>query len=291
MDRGWRRVTKESRCPICGRPDWCLLAGARHDPTAAICARVESQKRCGDAGWLHHLRADHAWNKPRRRTIAVSTPAANVQDFEALANRYAATVHRRALDELSDELGVSATSLMHLGIGWSAEARAWTFPMRAPAGGITGIRLRLTNGRKLSVRGGKERLFIPDELSGDGPLLVAEGPTDTMAALDLGFDAIGRPSCTGGTRHVVDFVQLNNTKDVVVVADGDEPGRIGAGKLASVLAAYVETVKTILPPPGIKDLRAWRRAGATESVVAAAIDNAPAWPLVIRISRGGRAHV
>ena len=48
----WQRVTKSCRCPVCGRPDWCLIAA---DGTAAICARVQSGKRCGEAGWLHRL--------------------------------------------------------------------------------------------------------------------------------------------------------------------------------------------------------------------------------------------
>jgi 5S rRNA maturation endonuclease (ribonuclease M5) len=159
--------------------------------------------------------------------------------------------------------------------------------MRAPAGGVVGIRLRLASGRKLSVRGGHERLFVPSELTGSGPLLIAEGPTDTAALLDLGFDAIGRPNCSGGTRHVVDYLQLNGVHDVVVVADGDEPGRIGAEKLARILTAYVEDVRVIAPPAGIKDARQWKRMGATHDVITATIGNARWRPLVVSIRRRG----
>lgn len=43
-------------CPICGKPDWCLVN--RDDPTnpsSVICPRVETgaEQRIGDAGWLH----------------------------------------------------------------------------------------------------------------------------------------------------------------------------------------------------------------------------------------------
>lgn len=51
----WLRVTRHRPCPICGRPDWCLFVGSPTSPEAVICARVESGKRCGEAGWLHQL--------------------------------------------------------------------------------------------------------------------------------------------------------------------------------------------------------------------------------------------
>ena len=54
----WKRVSKRRPCPICQRPDWCLYDGPENDPTAVICARVESYKCCGEAGWLHRLHDD-----------------------------------------------------------------------------------------------------------------------------------------------------------------------------------------------------------------------------------------
>ena len=50
----WFRVSKRNRCPVCDKPDWCLLS---EDGKAAICARIESGKPAGNkgAGWLHKL--------------------------------------------------------------------------------------------------------------------------------------------------------------------------------------------------------------------------------------------
>jgi len=50
----WLRVSKRNRCPVCDKPDWCLLS---EDGKAAICARIESGKPAGNkgAGWLHKL--------------------------------------------------------------------------------------------------------------------------------------------------------------------------------------------------------------------------------------------
>jgi hypothetical protein len=188
------------------------------------------------------------------------------------------------------DLGVSAHGLKRLGVGWSAEHRAYTFPMRAPSGRVVGIRLRLRDGRKLSVRGGHEQLFVPQALAICGPLLIAEGPTDTAAILDLGFDAIGRPSCTGGTRHVIDYCKIHLPTDVVVVADNDLPGRLGAERLAEALVAYVPNLKLVTPPIQHKDIRAWKRAGATRDDLNSAIDAAHYRPLQIRSRNGGPVH-
>jgi hypothetical protein len=75
------------------------------------------------------------------------------------------------------------------------------------AGRVQGIRLRFSNGRKLAVRGGREGLFVPSGLAATNQLLICEGPTDTAALLDLGFAAVGRPSCAGGTRLLVELLR------------------------------------------------------------------------------------
>ena len=63
----WLRVNKSRRCLICERADWCLIA---RDRSAAICPRVQSDTRAGDAGWLHKLTDAH---HHRRRVRAVRT--------------------------------------------------------------------------------------------------------------------------------------------------------------------------------------------------------------------------
>jgi hypothetical protein len=146
---GWQRVTSTRRCPICGKPDWCLLA---RDGSAAICARVESPKRAGrnGAGWLHRLRVENGRRQRqyvRRVTLAIHRPGAGAApvhrqdagatpDFGQLAECYRAVVQPVALAEFAGELGVSGDSLRRLGVGW--DGAAWTFPMRNTAGIVTG---------------------------------------------------------------------------------------------------------------------------------------------------------
>jgi hypothetical protein len=323
----WQRVSKRRPCPVCEKPDWCMFAGEASNPDAVICARIESPKRCGESGWLHHLRHDGPTWSPRVRRIELSarrialTPGPSPKgqgdegenifskgqgdnifskgreeiDFDKLAADCAAAVRPEALDKLAVALGVSVESLRRLRVGWSAKHRAWAFPMSNATGMVTGIRLRLPGGKKLSVRGGKEGLFIPEGLPTESPhpsplpkgegtsvsspslstnhypptttLLIAEGPTDTAALLDLGFDAVGRPSCMGGVKLLIDFVQHKKPTNIVIVADADAPGQRGAESLATVLLAYSQSVRIIAPPSGVKDAREWRRSGATAADV------------------------
>jgi phage/plasmid primase-like uncharacterized protein len=187
---------------------------------------------------------------------------------------------------LADSLGLSADSLLRLRIGWHSSDRSWTFPMVNNEGQVVGIRLRFPNGRKLSVKGGHEGLFIPDGLTYSRPLLVTEGPTDCAALLDLGFEAAGRPSCTGGVPLCVELVRAHYPLAVVIVADSDIYGQRGAEALATTLLPYAASVSVIQPPAGIKDARAWLLAGATHEDVQEVIDKA----VVRRFTVKGLSH-
>ena len=211
-------------------------------------------------------------------------------DFDKLAANAQAAVKPEALGQLAGNLGLSVESLQRFGVGWSVRHRAWTFPMRKAAGDVVGIRLRFPSGRKLSVKGGREGLFIPEGLQPGGRLLVGEGPTDAAALLDLGFQAVGRPNSSGGVKHLCELVRRLHSADVAIVADSDSPGQRGAELLAATLAAYVPTVKVIAPPDGVKDARQWKRAGAKAADVRKAIDAAEPRRLAVSVTTkaGGR---
>jgi hypothetical protein len=100
---------------------------------------------------------------------------------------------------------------------------------------------------------------VPTGLDSGKPLLICEGPTDTAAALDLGFDGIGRPSCS--SRIEMTGKAAKGRMEIVIVGDGDAPGRRGAEKLAHTMALHYPTVKIVYPPDSVKDLRDWLGAG------------------------------
>lgn len=267
---GWRRVSAREQCPVCGKPDWCLVA---RNGGAAICARTESARRAGAAGYLHRLPPGVA-PPPPRPTYTPPKPPPPPVDLARTMEQARGAVSGTSLVRFAAELGVSKAALWALGIGQRSDE--WLFPMRDADGDLVGIRRRLTDGRKLSVAGGREGLFIPTDVRAFDPLLICEGPTDCAAALSLGFDAIGRPSCMGGAKLAALFCIRRDVKRVVIVADGDEPGQRGARDLATELRRYVGDVRIIAPPESHKDLRSWLCGGATRADVQRLIDLAEA---------------
>jgi hypothetical protein len=264
----FNRVTRSNRCPICDHPTWCLIS---KDGAAAICARIESPKRVSDAGWLHRLT-----DSPRRdyvRSAPIRTDTTT--DWEAVSRKCEKALNSAV--ELASSLGVPTIALLAMHVGWSDEKRAYTFPMRDATGKVIGIRTRAKDGKKLTMTGGHNGIFIPDPLSEQGDqLLVCEGPTDCAAIYSLGFDVIGRPSNTGGKEFVLGVIKARRPRRVILVLDRDKPGS-DAERLtredAAILASQIKCeCRMILPPQ--KDARDWIKAGATCRDFARAIDNA-----------------
>ncbi len=275
-----RRVSKNSTCPICGKPDWCLVA---EDCSAAICARIEegSVKRCGDAGWLHILEERHDGHRlrvNRRRVMkSVSIGGEQSRDFGQIVKRYQQQLMTKQLDVLADSLGVSVESLKRLNIGW--DGKAYTFPMSNDFGKIIGIRRRFPSGRKVSIKGSKTGLFIPSGLHTNSLLLICEGASDTAAALDLGFAAIGRPNCNSKVEMTANLVK---GRMVVIVGDNDKVGHTGSKRLARILSLFCPSVRIVYPPGGTKDLRQWLKAGLSKVILQELIKKIK--PIEIRIS-------
>lgn len=266
-----RRVSRTEPCPICNRPDWC---GVSEDGGLCICMR-EAQGSIGTArngGYLHRIAIDPGRSTtPWVRSVQIPIPAVDPA-YNAMQQQFCRDLDPSRLGWLAGNLGLSTNALRRLGIGWNMEKTVYTFPMRDHEGVIRGFRLRAIDGQKFALKGGHDGLFVPTSLTGMGPLLITEGPSDCAAALDLGYDAIGRPSCLGAIWYTVEFIRQRWPVNVVIVGDADGPGRDGAEKLAHDIVGISKTLKVIYPPDGVKDLRAWKNAGATVDHVQIAID-------------------
>jgi DNA primase len=144
-------------------------------------------------------------------------------------------------------------------------------------GRAIGVRLRRDGGFKFAIPRSREGLFLPRTLArSQDRLLVSEGVTDAAALLDIGFEnVVGRPSCCGAKRLLVSLARRLLPMEIDIVADNDKAGRSGADDLAAVMVAYAPVVRVASPPDGIKDVRAWRRAGGDRRQVQACIESAP----------------
>ena len=271
----WNRVSRANPCPICGKPDWCLVAA---DGTAVLCPRIQSgakravvQRQSGDfVGYLHDL--GHAIPPRARPRPRPQAPRINAERIHEDCRR---CLTDRTLSEYADRLGVPTAALIRLEAGYCERARAVTFPMRTDRYRVVGILLRNLDGRKWCIRGSRLGLFLP-YLGDPDPLMICEGATDTAAMIGLGYAALGRPSCRGSVGYVLRLVYHLACREIVIVADRDRPGYAGAQALGRQLCRAVGRVRLIVPPDRtVKDVRGWIRNGATRADVDELIRNSP----------------
>jgi len=136
---------------------------------------------------------------------------------------------------------------------------------------VVGIRLRNTKGDKWAVRGSHQGCFLPATELVPPLALVAEGPTDTAAGLDLGYYTVGRPSCSGGMNDLRTCFARQHVRRAAIIADNDNPGTRGAQMLANHLG--VPSCIVTLP---CKDLRQFLQLGGTRELLDGFI-NASLW--------------
>ena len=263
----WKRVHRLSRCPICGKPDWCLIAP---DRSAVICPRVEegSSRYIDGSGYLHILKVTDQWMKEEYHPKGgISALPEHNEVLAIRARGWIKGCENERITELSSRLNVSEESLRLLNVGWADNTKSWMFPMQRMPGCLIGIRLRPLNGKKFAVRGSKNGLFIPNNLPDKGVVFVCEGESDTAALLTCGLNAVGRPSCNSGDRIVGELLANH---EVVVCADRDGVGRKGAEQVVDYLKIHASGVTMMLPPNQYKDMRDWLHGEGKEEVYTAA---------------------
>lgn len=283
---GYIRVNARRKCPVCGRADWCLI---HRDGGTALCPRTLSDRSWGECGFLHVVDAGVVGGR-KEAAVVKQPPPKRIDDWTPRLAQYDKNITRDQIERLAVSLRVRSTSLAGLRIGFSHQHDAFTFPMCDHQGKTIGVRLRSADGtRKLSIVGGRNGLFIPtypqSMIDGEQEWWVVEGPTDTAAMLDWQLPTIGRPSCSAGVDMTCRFLK---GKSVVIVANYDSPktrpdgsifypGQEGAAVLANALATTTDSVRVIYPRRGFKDVREWKRNGATLEELLSIRDNAVPW--------------
>ena len=277
---GWRRVSRERPCPICGKSDNCEVSD---DESVVWCGRVQEGSIQQNSGgqFLHRLNGNEE-SRNRSRVVAKPKPPRkpSVVDWQTRAKLwFAAPSAASRREELAVQLGVSAKVLRALCVGF--DGSAWTIPERDGARNIIGINRRLHDGRKLRMKGSSSGLtFAKGWDRSQGPIFLPEGASDVAALLTLGLNTVGRPSNTAGTELLVELLRsISQDQLIVVLAENDRkpaqklrathrvncegcsqcwPGRYGAVETAKKLSGALErTIHVTFPPDGAKDVRNW----------------------------------
>lgn len=251
---GMMRVTPANRCPICGGDTWCVVGH-----TIVICMRTVSDKphtfKGGETGYKHpHPDPNKKlpWSPKKEYRPPVINARRVLYDWKR-----AYELEQKRLPVLAADLGVTVDSLNMLECqatgGWP---RTWGFPMKDGYGNYIGIRLRNEWGKKWAVTGSQAGIFIPVTVP-HRRVFIVEGPTDTAAGLSMGLFTLGRPSCSGGVTHICDYIHRREfVKDVVIIADNDDPGIRGAKELQR----WLKVPSCVLTLP-CKDLREFNKIG------------------------------
>lgn len=280
---GFERVSKAAPCKQCGKPDYCYRL-LRWD----VCMRIPSNRPHEKGGWLHIKDA-------ASQLLPIPPPPRRVPDSELAAKwtpiaEASASEGAAKLSFLAAELGVDTHALELLQIGYAEfyGEWCWTFPERNSNGWIIGIMQRIASPfrlGKLFAKGSRRGLTYCDGWDKyPGVIWIVEGGSDVAAGLSLDLCVVGRPSNTGGVEMLAQLLKPHGGRKIIVLGENDKktplqisqmvpqhdpqcrcclrcfPGRAGARQSALALAKKLgATIRWMMPPAGIKDLRAYVR--------------------------------
>lgn len=296
-------------CPRCGGRDRFSPMADVADRGAVLCRSCHNQAtepRSGDgistlrwwlnvdaAGALRWLSSylgvndgDHVpvVDRPIERRLTIPSDPIAPDRFSKMADQWCRAMRPEYLRRAADLLGLPVEPLERLGVGWSPEHRATSWPLCDGAGDVIGIRLRCpSTSKKWSVAGGRAGLiYAGDLLAIERPerLYIVEGPTDAAAMLSIGCDVVGVPSAGGGLDYLLTLCRRIKPVEIVVVADADGPGVDGAERIADEVM-IVARVRIMSPGSDCKDARAWIVGGAGRSMIESTADRAPVRSLTI----------
>ena len=247
-------------CPVCKKPDGCLIAD---DGTAAICSRKSEGcvKKVGKGafhgGWLHIL-GDF---KPQKH----ETPKKPFVDWSKWSVKFAIQLaeNREAFGKLCQSININPISALRFYIGWH---KGWlTIPSYGVSGRIVGIQRRQGNIKRYMRYSGMG-VFVPSAFyqNPSDTVAVTEGWTDTVTALEYGYNAIGRVNAWVGNEEVLMFVKTHpSIERVLIFADNDEDGvgLAGANECRDMLIDNDMMTRVVLTPR--KDLRQCKLDGLT----------------------------
>ena len=251
-------------CPVCEKPDGCLVAD---DGSACICSRKSegSVKKVGKGGFhggFLHILGDF---KPQK----YKTPEKPYVNWNKWTVKFAIQLaeNRKAYGNLCQSINLNPISALWFYIGWH---KGWlTIPVYGMNRKIVGIQRRQGNTKRYLKYSGMG-VFVPSAFfqNPSNILAVCEGWTDTVTALEYGYNAIGKVNAYVGDEEVLTYIKKHRRiKQVVIFADNNEDGvgLAGAEETAVFLLDKRDgdeyNVEVFLTPE--KDLRSCKQRGMT----------------------------
>jgi len=173
-----------------------------------------------------------------------------VEDWNKLNQKF---IKDRFTSGVFPPLKVSIPVHAQLEWGFDKEVGAHTFPERDVDDTIIGI-LRVWPNNKGVVNGSRRGLTIPRiKFDSSKTLYITEGRSDLAVILECGLQGIARPNASTGDELITEWVWKNfyqpGFQRIVIVADNDNVGQEGAGKLSQAIYDSNALSSEIKTPP------------------------------------------
>jgi hypothetical protein len=233
-DEVYLETSQKNPCPICGHKGYCLVLP---DGSKAMCQFMTSDRRVGEAGYLHLIGAQvQAALVVRIKQDRATTPESRKFTMPELWDLYQQWVSAGRIGdvpELAASLGVPSAAIKGMGAVKCQNhpdlpyelSHSYAFPMASPFGEFCGLRLRCSvTKKKWAVKGSSNGLFIPANLGERArQLFCVEGPTDTAAGVAAGLTIVGRASCNTGAGELAVLCKKRGVQHLGFISDRDKP--------------------------------------------------------------------
>ena len=260
------KVSASRPCPICRKPDWCLVAP---DGSSTICQRVQSDKKAGNAGWLHVIKG-----------ATTTKEVANSADTAKADNKAAAKLYTSASDAISalsfhrgqptriDTYRDGTGQVVGKVLRWDTADDKTFLPLR-----------RSPDGWTCEAMPAPRPLFdLPTLLDTTDTVFVGEGEKVAGALAGIGLTCTTSP---GGAKSAssADWSALKD-RPIVVLPDNDAPGLQYAVDVAAILHGKAKSIK-IVQLPGLEakgDIVDWLQIpGNDKDALLKLVTDAPLW--------------
>lgn len=105
---------------------------------------------------------------------------------------------------------------------------------------------------------------------------IGEGPFDVLPLLEIGESAVSSMGANMNRRQTAAIALETRDREVIVIFDNDEAGRIGSARIVADLRTLGIAAHAAFPREGFKDFGEWAAAESVEGIVGEILWDVPA---------------